>query len=423
MDPEQPADARARLVDDRADALRYLARTAYPTLYNPEHETLGLPADKHAPPGGLLRPRLGRASRSSSPSVRCRSRASTTPTTTPTSPRTRRPTAGPSSPSSRPAGDEGSTRPAASCWSTSSKPPPSASAPPSCWSTGPPTSSATTSWSHRARGPGRAAHRAVRRPPGHRLRLRWFPPQQAALARVPPRPCAGRRRRGGQHRGLRRHRHRGRRAARQHEPRLVGPGRRGAGGPCPRDHQGRLRALRRQHAHRQPRRPAGGQREDPVQRAGPGPLRLGPRAAGVPEPAAVHGLGRGGGHQPRRHRFRFPVPPPGERYDFVITAPTFEALADELAQRLEKLAPWTGGLPARCVVRRRPRRDRRAVRRHGRRRPSISTSTAARPRSRRPGPEPPGPGAATAALHRFAPEGRTTASSSGPARSTRRAGR
>ena len=27
----------------------------------------------------------------------------------------------------------------------------------------------------------------------------------------------------------------------------------------------------------------------------------------------------------------------------MITAPTFEALADEVAQRLEKLAPWTGG--------------------------------------------------------------------------------
>jgi succinate dehydrogenase/fumarate reductase flavoprotein subunit len=42
-------------------------------------------------------------------------------------------------------------------------------------------------------------------------------------------------------------------------------------------------------------------------------------------------------------RFRFPVPPPGEHYDFVISAPTFEALAGEIAQRLEKLAPWTGG--------------------------------------------------------------------------------
>jgi hypothetical protein len=42
-------------------------------------------------------------------------------------------------------------------------------------------------------------------------------------------------------------------------------------------------------------------------------------------------------------RFRFPVPPPGERYDFVVTAPTFAELQLEIEQRLEKLAPWTGG--------------------------------------------------------------------------------
>ena len=42
-------------------------------------------------------------------------------------------------------------------------------------------------------------------------------------------------------------------------------------------------------------------------------------------------------------RFRFPVPPPGERFDFVITAPTFAELRVEIEQRLEKLAPWTGG--------------------------------------------------------------------------------
>jgi hypothetical protein len=37
------------------------------------------------------------------------------------------------------------------------------------------------------------------------------------------------------------------------------------------------------------------------------------------------------------------VPPPGEHDDVVITAPTFAGLAVELAHRLEKLAPWTGG--------------------------------------------------------------------------------
>jgi 3-oxosteroid 1-dehydrogenase len=42
-------------------------------------------------------------------------------------------------------------------------------------------------------------------------------------------------------------------------------------------------------------------------------------------------------------RFRYPVPPPGEHADVVVTAPTFAELATELGQRLEKLAPWTGG--------------------------------------------------------------------------------
>jgi succinate dehydrogenase/fumarate reductase flavoprotein subunit len=39
---------RARgLIDDRGDALRYMAKSAYPTLYNAAHPTLGLPEDKH----------------------------------------------------------------------------------------------------------------------------------------------------------------------------------------------------------------------------------------------------------------------------------------------------------------------------------------------------------------------------------------
>ncbi len=38
---------RDGLTDDRAAALRYLARTAYPTLYNPRHDTLGLPDNKY----------------------------------------------------------------------------------------------------------------------------------------------------------------------------------------------------------------------------------------------------------------------------------------------------------------------------------------------------------------------------------------
>lgn len=37
----------AGLVDDREAAVRYMARTAFPVLYDPGHETLGLPADRH----------------------------------------------------------------------------------------------------------------------------------------------------------------------------------------------------------------------------------------------------------------------------------------------------------------------------------------------------------------------------------------
>lgn len=39
---------RARgLEDQRDDAMRYMAKTAFPTLYNPEHATLGLPIEKY----------------------------------------------------------------------------------------------------------------------------------------------------------------------------------------------------------------------------------------------------------------------------------------------------------------------------------------------------------------------------------------
>ena len=42
-------------------------------------------------------------------------------------------------------------------------------------------------------------------------------------------------------------------------------------------------------------------------------------------------------------RFRFPVPPPGETYDFVISAPTFAELASAIEARLAELEPHTGG--------------------------------------------------------------------------------
>ena len=44
--PNNPLMRARGLVDNRDDALRYMAKSAYPTLYNPAHPTLGLPADK-----------------------------------------------------------------------------------------------------------------------------------------------------------------------------------------------------------------------------------------------------------------------------------------------------------------------------------------------------------------------------------------
>jgi hypothetical protein len=42
--PDNPVMRAAGVRDDRAGALRYLARTGHPTQYDPDHETLGLPA-------------------------------------------------------------------------------------------------------------------------------------------------------------------------------------------------------------------------------------------------------------------------------------------------------------------------------------------------------------------------------------------
>jgi succinate dehydrogenase/fumarate reductase flavoprotein subunit len=46
--PNNPVMQRMGLPDERADALRYMARTAYPTRYRGDHATLGLPARQHA---------------------------------------------------------------------------------------------------------------------------------------------------------------------------------------------------------------------------------------------------------------------------------------------------------------------------------------------------------------------------------------
>ena len=45
--PNNPLLRGQGLVDDRASTLRYMARTAYPVLYDPTSDTLGLPADRH----------------------------------------------------------------------------------------------------------------------------------------------------------------------------------------------------------------------------------------------------------------------------------------------------------------------------------------------------------------------------------------
>jgi succinate dehydrogenase/fumarate reductase flavoprotein subunit len=45
--PNNPLLRAQGLTDDRGDAVRYMARMAYPVLYNPDHETLGLPVDRY----------------------------------------------------------------------------------------------------------------------------------------------------------------------------------------------------------------------------------------------------------------------------------------------------------------------------------------------------------------------------------------
>jgi 3-oxosteroid 1-dehydrogenase len=49
-------------------------------------------------------------------------------------------------------------------------------------------------------------------------------------------------------------------------------------------------------------------------------------------------------HNPQASRFRFPIPAPGEKLEYVISAPTWSALGRAIRERLEKLAPHTGGV-------------------------------------------------------------------------------
>ena len=146
VDPQQPLPARAGSTDERADALRYLARTAYPTLYNPEHATLGLPADKHAlleafyDNGSVAIEELLASARARARVARLPRLPAELPEDTTPSGRTAA-----ASPPRRMAARRRPERRAAT-WSTSCRPPRSAPAPRSCSSTAPPTSSATRTW-------------------------------------------------------------------------------------------------------------------------------------------------------------------------------------------------------------------------------------------------------------------------------------
>ena len=64
-------------------------------------------------------------------------------------------------------------------------------------------------------------------------------------------------------------------------------------------------------------------------------------------------------------RFRFPVPPPGETYDFVISAPTFAELSSAIEARLVELEPHTGGFTLDASFAAGLGDDRGTVQRHG----------------------------------------------------------
>ena len=49
-------------------------------------------------------------------------------------------------------------------------------------------------------------------------------------------------------------------------------------------------------------------------------------------------------HNPQASRFRFPIPAPGEKLEYVVSAPTWQALGVAIRERLQKIAPHTGGV-------------------------------------------------------------------------------
>ena len=126
---------------------------------------------------------------------------------------------------------------------------------------------------------------------GGDLRLGRLHARPGAAGQLPLRAGA-RRLRGADQRGrLRAHRGGRRRAAAQHEPGLDVPDpARARGGPAAGDVRDVLRG-RRLDAVRRQDRPARGQREAAVQRAGPVLLPVGPAARRVPVPRARAGVG------------------------------------------------------------------------------------------------------------------------------------
>ncbi len=76
-------------------------------------------------------------------------------------------------------------------------------------------------------------------------------------------------------------------------------------------------------------------------------------------------------------RFRFPVPQPGDHPDYVISAPTWNELSAAVRARLARLAPFTGGVTLDASFDRGARGHHRPVRRATRERATTSTSVAA----------------------------------------------
>ena len=186
------------LVDDRADALRYLARTAYPHALQPRARDPRAPRRQARTPGDLLRHRFGRhrgahRRRGTDTGGRRLPRLLRRSARGHRAQRPRRPARVPTGVATR---HRPHRRPAPRGPAPGrGRAPRRDRAPRAPGRARRPQRSAR---GHRARGPGRAAHRALRRPARRRLLLRWFPPQQAARAGVPARPCDGRRGRRGQ---------------------------------------------------------------------------------------------------------------------------------------------------------------------------------------------------------------------------------